>query len=56
MCEWDYTVDDGEPISGSDLMFLRVRRVLWRMTPWRHGPDCRWHRLFHLGEIVGAND
>lgn len=47
MCEWNYNAD-GSPKEGrrgrrDDVLYLR--RLVWHLTPWRHGPDCRWMRL-----------
>lgn len=45
MCEWNYKTD-GTPKEGGriedNILFMQVRRLVWHLTPWRHGPDCRW--------------
>lgn len=49
MCEWNYNAD-GSPKEGrrgrpDDILFMAARRILWHLTPWRHGPDCRWMKV-----------
>jgi hypothetical protein len=62
MCEWNVKVNpdgstDEKSLEDNILYAVRrvttpIRRILWRVQVWNHGPDCKWGNL--LAELVGG--